>query len=35
MQELSPYMPVLPEIVLALGAMTILMFGAFRRPSEV
>jgi NADH-quinone oxidoreductase subunit N len=34
MQELSSYMPVLPEIVLALGAMAILMFGAFRRPSE-
>jgi NADH-quinone oxidoreductase subunit N len=34
MQALSPYMPVLPELVVALGAMAILMFGAFSRPSQ-
>ena len=31
MQELTAYAPALPEIVLALGAMAILMFGVFRR----
>ena len=30
MQELSIYAPALPEIVLALGAMAILMFGVFK-----
>src|SRR3569833_1780549 len=34
MHELSPYMPVLPEVIVALGAMAILMLGAFSRPSQ-
>jgi NADH-quinone oxidoreductase subunit N len=31
MQELTAYAPALPEIVLALGAMALLMFGVFKR----
>ena len=31
MEELTTYAPVLPEIVLAVGAMVLLMLGAFRR----
>jgi NADH-quinone oxidoreductase subunit N len=34
MKELTVYAPVLPEIVVAVGAMAILMFGAFRRDAE-
>ena len=31
MQELNAYAPLLPEIVVALGAMALLMLGVFRR----
>lgn len=34
MQELTTYTPLVPEIVVALGAMAILMLGVFRRAEE-
>ncbi len=34
MTELTVYAPMLPEIVVAIGAMALLMFGAFRRDAE-
>jgi NADH-quinone oxidoreductase subunit N len=34
MDVLGSYWPALPEIIVALGAMAILMLGAFRRPAE-
>jgi NADH-quinone oxidoreductase subunit N len=34
MQQLSDYAPILPEIILAVGAMALLMFGVFRKESQ-